>query len=235
MKPTSDLTTPRTLMWPISRHFFPVEQPDPPACCTTGLKNGSRLPFMAHFFSSGGACFEASVLTSSAGFRATAGLTSGVAAIFTFFGALDFGCAAAATLTETFFPAPAVFAAGFDMAEAGGAGAAAGLTAAFAGRTVGAGVCPVGFAVGWPAAGFAGTPAASSAALLSLACFCCSDFATLRALSMASGFCAHAAPAITAIAKMLVVSFIAIPTCSSQRLWFRFWLQRPPLQHSNRD
>src|ERR1035438_1077156 len=50
MKPTSDLTTPRRLIAPMSRHFFPVEQPEP-FCCTTGLKNGSRLPVIAHFFS----------------------------------------------------------------------------------------------------------------------------------------------------------------------------------------
>src|ERR1017187_10077326 len=51
MKPVSDFTTPRRLIAPISRHFFPVEQPEP-FCCTTGLKNGSRLPLIAHFFSS---------------------------------------------------------------------------------------------------------------------------------------------------------------------------------------
>src|ERR1700683_4536373 len=113
-------------MWPISRHFFPVEQPDPPACCTTGLKNGSRLPLIAHFFSSGGACLEASVFTGSAGFSATAGLTSGVAAIFTFFGALALGVCTA-TFTGVFFAAADIFAAGFETAEAG-AVATAGLT-----------------------------------------------------------------------------------------------------------
>src|SRR5271165_7013100 len=51
IKPLSDFTTPRRLMLPISRHFFPVEHPDPD-CCTTGLKNGSRFPLIAHFFSS---------------------------------------------------------------------------------------------------------------------------------------------------------------------------------------
>src|ERR1700691_2588833 len=50
MKPASDLTTPRRLIAPMSRHFFPVEQPEP-FCCTTGLKNGSRLPVIDHFFS----------------------------------------------------------------------------------------------------------------------------------------------------------------------------------------
>src|SRR5580658_4984971 len=52
MKPLSDFTTPRRLIAPISRHFFPVEQPEPP-CCTTGLKNGSRFPLIDHFLSSG--------------------------------------------------------------------------------------------------------------------------------------------------------------------------------------
>ena len=57
MKPASDFTTPRRLIAPISRHFFPVEHPEP-FCCTTGLKNGSRFPFIAHFFSSGLGCLE---------------------------------------------------------------------------------------------------------------------------------------------------------------------------------
>src|SRR6204780_138321 len=53
MKPLSDFPTPRKLICPISRHFFRVEQPEPVGCCTTGLKKGSRFPFIAHFFSSG--------------------------------------------------------------------------------------------------------------------------------------------------------------------------------------
>jgi hypothetical protein len=59
-----------------------------------------------------------------------------------------------------------------------------------------------------------------------LACFCCSDFATLRALSMASGFCAQAAPVIIATASMLVVSFIAIPICSPVPPGSRAWRRR---------
>src|SRR5580700_10600633 len=67
MKPPSDFTTPRKLICPISRHFFPVEQPEPVGCCTTGLKNGSRLPLMAHFFSSGfGALGDSAILPASA-------------------------------------------------------------------------------------------------------------------------------------------------------------------------
>src|SRR3989442_3549400 len=81
MKPLSDLTTPRRLMAPISRHFFPVEQPEPPDCCTTGLKNGSRLPLMAHFFSSGLGCLGASAVLRISGEGFT---TTGAAALTSF-------------------------------------------------------------------------------------------------------------------------------------------------------
>src|SRR5580658_754377 len=89
MKPLSDFTTPRRLICPISRHFFPVEQPDPVGCCTTGLKKGSRFPFIAHFFSSGFGGLEASApIVATTGFSsgailvvaATAGLVAGAAA-----------------------------------------------------------------------------------------------------------------------------------------------------------
>src|SRR5580765_1503788 len=87
-----------------------------------------------------------------------------------------------------------------DLATGLEAGAAAVATGFGGARTIG--FCWPGIAAGFtvgtgaPAAGleaaFAGTPAAFKAASVSLACFCCSDFATLRALSMASGFCAAA-------------------------------------------
>src|SRR5579864_2219482 len=67
MKPLSDFTTPRRLIPLISRHFLPVEHPEP-ACCTTGLKNGSRFPFMAHF------------LSSALGFAGSPALATGAAA-----------------------------------------------------------------------------------------------------------------------------------------------------------
>src|SRR5208282_2253642 len=51
MNPLSQCTTPRRLMAPISRHFLPVLQPEPPAWLTTGLMNGSRLPFAAYLLS----------------------------------------------------------------------------------------------------------------------------------------------------------------------------------------
>src|ERR1700726_4974795 len=75
MKAASDFTTPRRLIAPISRHFLPVEQPEP-FCCTTGLKNGSRLPLIAHFFSSGLGCFVATALLAVDG---AAAVTSGFA------------------------------------------------------------------------------------------------------------------------------------------------------------
>src|SRR5208282_3161640 len=51
MKPPSARTTPRRLMAPISRHFLPVLQPEPPAWLTTGLTKGSRLPLALYLLS----------------------------------------------------------------------------------------------------------------------------------------------------------------------------------------
>ena len=82
---------------------------------------------------------------------------------------------------------------------------------------------------GAPGAGFAGTAAAFEAAL---SCFCCSDFAVLRALSMASGLCAQAPLTIIAVAKMPSVSFIAIPTSPPA---FRVLTRRLPLKVVDRD
>src|SRR5262249_53500145 len=42
--PASDFTTPRTVIWSIARHRFPVLQLGPLERETTGLRNGSRLP-----------------------------------------------------------------------------------------------------------------------------------------------------------------------------------------------
>src|SRR5579863_3795339 len=76
MKPLSDFTTPRRLIPLISRHFLPVEQPEP-CCCTTGLKNRSRFPFIAHFLSS------ALGLAGSAGFaKAASGAAATAVAVF---------------------------------------------------------------------------------------------------------------------------------------------------------
>src|SRR5208282_2741526 len=81
MKPFSDFTTPRRLICPISRHFFPVEQPEPEGSCTTGLKKGSRFPLIAHFFSSGlgglgaSATLLASAVLASAEFFVAAEIT----------------------------------------------------------------------------------------------------------------------------------------------------------------
>src|SRR5579862_153311 len=72
MKPLSDFTTPRRLIPLISRHFFPVEHPEP-FVCTTGLKNGSRFPFIAHFLSSGLGLAAAAVLAGASEDSVTAG------------------------------------------------------------------------------------------------------------------------------------------------------------------
>src|ERR1035437_4303607 len=56
MKPFSERTTPRRLMAPISRHFLPVLQPEPPAWLTTGLMKGSRLPFALYLLSGATCC-----------------------------------------------------------------------------------------------------------------------------------------------------------------------------------
>src|SRR5215471_5779499 len=92
---------------------------------------------------------------------------------------------------------------------------AAGFAAALAGAGAGSDVAmATGFSAGAgePGAGFAlcAPAAAISTVALSL-CFGCSEFWVLRVLSMAFGFCAQAPPAIIAIVRMPVVSFIAIP------------------------
>src|ERR1700683_1371275 len=180
MNPLSDFTTPRTLICPISRHFFPVEHPAVVVCCVIGLKNGSRLPFIAHFFSSGFGGLAASALL----LGASTGL---VAATFAAAIAVLLGRKVLGANASCGFPALAGAATGFGPAGFAG-DAATGLSACWA-----------------------GTPAASSAALVLVVCICCSDFAMLRALSMASGFCPKASPVViaTATARMPVVSFIS--------------------------
>src|ERR1017187_1361009 len=141
MKPLSDFTTPRRLIALISRHFFPVEQPEPVGCCTTGLKKGSRLPFIAHFFSSGFGGLRASALLAdglSAGFSLAAILvvgTEGLAAgleTATFAAAAGAGALATGAAFATLAAAGAgALAAGpaFATFEAGVGGAATGLAA----------------------------------------------------------------------------------------------------------
>src|SRR5467141_99868 len=130
MKPPSDFTTPRRLICPISRHFFPVEQPDPPVCETTGLKKGSRFPVIDHFFSSGFACLVASaVFPPSALLRGSDFLFASVAGL-------------AAIGAAGFDPFPATFA----VAGAGrafGVGFAAGGLAANTALAAGIGVLGV--------------------------------------------------------------------------------------------
>src|SRR5215467_9535332 len=103
MKPVSDFTTPRRLIAPISRHFFPDEQPDPD-CCATGLKNGSRLPFIAHFLSS-----RLVGLGASATFTAAAGATAGAG----FVGARILACFASVLAAGAVFAADAFTSATF--------------------------------------------------------------------------------------------------------------------------
>src|SRR5207302_2999414 len=131
MKPVSDLTTPRTLIAPISRHFLPVAQPEP-CCCTTGLKNGSRLPVIAHFFSSGLARFGASATFT--GTAATAGLALAAITVLA-------GCCLTSAFTgrATGFAAGAfagVLASAFAIATEAGAFACAAFTGAVAGALV---------------------------------------------------------------------------------------------------
>src|SRR6202521_1161173 len=131
--------------------------------------------------------------------------------------------------------AAAGFAAGTGLAEVAGVASGVAVVTGLdpgitAGLTAGAGAP----GAGWD---FAGTPAASRAALLSLACFCCSDFAMLRALSMESAFCATAfvgadPTTIIAIATMPFVSFIAIPTSPPA---FRVSSRCQPLKVVDRD
>src|ERR1035438_7847598 len=133
MKPASDFTTPRRLIAPISRHFFPVAQTEP-FVCTTGLKNGSRFPFIAHFFSSALGLGASAVLVGAAADALTAGaatFAAGAALACCFGSGLDAG----ATGLETGSFASATF---------------AGITAAFVGATA-AFACTAGaeaFAVG---------------------------------------------------------------------------------------
>src|SRR5579871_1182991 len=124
MKPLSDFTTPRRLMALISRHFLPVEQPDP-CCCTTGLKNGSRFPFIAHFLSS------ALGLAGSAGFASAATALAGAAPFASCLAATALGAAALATAVF----ASATFVAGAAFVVVATATAAFGAGAAFAAAT----------------------------------------------------------------------------------------------------
>src|SRR5208282_2429227 len=87
MKPPSARTTPRRLMAPISRHFLPVPQPEPPARLTTGLMKGSRRPLELYLLSGTTDCslsafsppaLAAAPLTAAGGFTLGA-TTAGVA------------------------------------------------------------------------------------------------------------------------------------------------------------
>src|ERR1700692_3526325 len=111
MKPLSARTTPRRLMAPISRHFLPVLQPEPPAWLTTGLMKGSRRPFAAYLPSG----------TTDSSFAAPSALPELLWAALAAAGGLLFGtvgagfaCALRTATTPTTGFAPALF---FALAE----------------------------------------------------------------------------------------------------------------------
>src|SRR5271157_6052332 len=111
MKPLSACTTPRRLMAPISRHFLPVLQPEPPAWLTTGLRKGSRRPFALCLLSGATAC-------SLAGFSPAAASCTPLSAALAASGALLSGFATAGVAgalpttatAQTRFRAPLCFA-----------------------------------------------------------------------------------------------------------------------------
>src|SRR5271169_7040691 len=172
MKPVSECTTPRRLICPISRHFFPDEQPDPVGCCTTGLKKGSRFPLIAHFFSSGFGGFGASaVLAASAVLLAATGLSFAAIFVAAGAGALSAGLVAATLAVATGAAAAGVLGAniscGFTVAVAGaGLLLAAGAVTGEATAGLAATIC--GFGAG--AAVFAG--AGAGAFFATAACVC---------------------------------------------------------------
>src|SRR3979411_2919137 len=77
MKPLSARTTPFRLMAPISRHFLPVLQFEPPAWFTTGLIKGSRRPFAA-YLPSGTTCSSLGALCALPALLAAVGAAGGL-------------------------------------------------------------------------------------------------------------------------------------------------------------
>src|SRR3984957_15607576 len=216
MNPFSDFTTPRKLICPISRHFFPVEQPEPDDCCTTGLKKGSRFPLIAHFFSSGLVGFGASpLLLTSTGFAAGIFGPANGSLLATLATGLAVVSLAAITVRDllVFFTAGAVCALAATVAEAGALFAEGGTVAGLACVPAGA------FAAGL-ADGVLEIP---NAAFESLVFACCTVFIVLCTLLMMFGFCAQSPPVISPATRMPVVIFIAIPICSRPRLLSRVY------------
>src|SRR5271155_2535017 len=106
MKPLSECTTPRRLMAPISRHFLPVLQPEPPAWLTTGLIKGSRRPLALYLLS------RAGLLSSSVGPVGGARLTATGALIgASLFLAAALGATATGATETTFTRAPPLWSA----------------------------------------------------------------------------------------------------------------------------
>src|SRR3979411_652426 len=107
MKPLSARTTPRRLMAPISRHFLPVLQPEPPAWLTTGLIKGSRLPFAA-YLPSGTTCSALGAPSPTSEALPWAGLSADGGLLFGTVGA-GFACALRPATTPGTRFAPPVF------------------------------------------------------------------------------------------------------------------------------
>src|SRR5271157_5490167 len=109
MKPLSACTTPRRLIAPISRHFLPVLQPDPPAWLTTGLMKGSRLP-LALFLLVCTACSSVGAPSPLAGALLLAAGTGSGGLLFGAVTASFAGALCLAATTGTRFGATAFFA-----------------------------------------------------------------------------------------------------------------------------
>src|SRR5215468_5893595 len=146
--PLSDLTTPCKAICSMSRHFFPVLQPEPEEWFTTGLINGSRLPVIAYFLSSGlsflavsfswlaaVASFDGTTGTAAAFVAGAAEVLAGVIAACTFAGAWFGLVNGVAVLVGTSFTSGLLAAAfaGAAVTFAGVVAALAGMTAGFAG------------------------------------------------------------------------------------------------------
>src|SRR5579862_1465391 len=111
MNPFSECTTPRRLMAPISRHFLPVLQPEPPAWLTTGLIKGSRRPLALYLLS------RAGLLSSSVGPVGGARLTAtGALTGASFFFGAALGATATGATETTFTCAPPLWAGLFTCA-----------------------------------------------------------------------------------------------------------------------
>ncbi len=175
MKPPSDFTTPRTLICPISRHFFPVEHPEPGGLLQHRTEEGIALAIHRPLL--------------FVRLRRLGGVALAGGSRF-FFGGFSnlrlgrrLGCRQLCRRHGLFLGLECIV-------RFRGLGRRSGLRRRNRRCLRPRRLHP---SAGWSACG-AGPLDAASAALVSLVFICCSDFATLRALSMASGFCAQRPP-----------------------------------------